>query len=77
MFNKNLLKAKMVELGVSHEKLSNLLGLNSATLYRKMNGISDFSRSEMQIIRSVLMLSADDADAIFFAPQLTETQATT
>lgn len=76
MFNKNLLRAKIVESGLNHEKLSNLLGLNAVTLYRKMNGLSDFTRSEIQIIRSSLGLSADEAEQIFFAPELTETQDT-
>lgn len=76
MFNKNLLKMKMVGAGITTEKLANLLGINSATLYRKMRGESDFSRSEIIIIRSILGLSADEAEAIFFAPELTDTQVT-
>lgn len=37
-----------------------------ATLSRKMNGESDFTRSEIQLFRSELGLSAKEIDYIFF-----------
>jgi transcriptional regulator with XRE-family HTH domain len=67
MFNGNILKAKMVEKGVSMERLANVLGINTATLYRKIKGISDFSRADIQAIRSTLSLTLDEVDRIFFA----------
>lgn len=74
MFDRNKFRAKIIESGLTIEKLANLLGINAATLYRKINGSSDFSRSEMQIIRQVLNMSPQAMDEIFFAPELAETQ---
>lgn len=74
MFDRNKFKAKVIASGYTIEKLANILGINTATLYRKMNGHSDFSRSEMQIIRQTLSISQQDMDEIFFAPNLAETQ---
>ena len=41
--------------------------MNASTLYRKMNGISDFTRKEIQEIRDELGLDANTVDQIFFA----------
>lgn len=67
MFDRNKFKAKIIESGLSVEKLANILGINVVTLYRKINGISDFSRSEIQIIRQTLNMSPQTMDEIFFA----------
>lgn len=67
MFKKELLKARMVEKSVTQNELADKLGINSATLYRKINGESEFTRSEMQIIKAVLALDTSGMDAIFFA----------
>lgn len=67
MFRPELLKSKMVALKINADILSDKLGIDTATFYRKMKGESEFNRSEMQIIRTVLDLSSDDMDAIFFA----------
>lgn len=67
MFRPELLKAKMVELNIDAAYLSDKLGINITTFYRKINGNSEFDRSEMQIIRSELRLSKEEMDSIFFA----------
>ena len=67
MFKKELLKARMVEKSVTQNEMADKLGINSATLYRKINGESEFTRSEMQIIKAVLALDTSGMDAIFFA----------
>lgn len=67
MFRTELLKAEMVKKKINADILSDKLGINTATFYRKMNGESEFDRSELQIIRNELNLSPDDMDAIFFA----------
>jgi len=71
VFNRNKLRGKLAEANMTIEALANALGINSVTLYRKMSGESDFSRSEMQIIRQTFRLSAGEMDEIFFAPELT------
>lgn len=70
MFDKNKFRAKIIESGLTTEKLANVLGINAATLYRKINGNSDFSRSEIQILRQVLNMSPQAMDEIFFATEL-------
>lgn len=67
MFKKELLKSKMVAHGMKTEELADKLGINVLTLYRKLNGESEFTRSEMQNIKSVLKLNKGEMDNIFFA----------
>lgn len=55
--------------------LSAAIGINPATLNRKMSGESDFTREEIQKIRNILYLTDEELNGIFFAEQLTETQA--
>ena len=74
MFNKERFRDRISSLGLSIGEVANLLGINEATLYRKMNGTTEFSRTEIQLLRSVLRLSVDDAEAIFFAQELAKTQ---
>ena len=54
--------------------LSAAIGINPATMNRKMSGESDFTRAEIQKIRNVLSLTDEELNSIFFAEQLTETQ---
>ncbi len=66
-FRPELLESEMVKKKMNPESLSNELGINPSTYYRKINGESEFNRQEMAIIRYVLGLSSDDMDSIFFA----------
>ena len=72
MFNKTKFKAAAVLSGLSMAQIANRLGINLATLYRKINRDGDFSRSEIQILRSILGI--ENMDDIFFANNLTKTQ---
>ena len=67
MFNRNALKGKTVEHGFTMEDLAKNIGINPATLYRKMSGESDFTRAEIISIRDTLSLSAAEVEFIFFA----------
>ena len=66
MLNVNKLKGKMVEKGFTIEKLSNSLGINPSTFYRKLKNNS-FEIGEADEIVEALGLSAFDATEIFFA----------
>lgn len=66
-FNPNMLKAKIAEHGLKSYELAAIIGINKATLYKKMHGQSEFNRREMSKIRDALSLSAVDMDAIFFS----------
>jgi transcriptional regulator with XRE-family HTH domain len=67
MFYANRLLAKMTEKGISKTDIASALGVDSATLYRKLNGDSEFKRSEIEILRNRLNLTVNEAEAIFFA----------
>lgn len=67
MFNKNLFKAKYVEHNMKASDVAIILGINPATLARKVSGESDFTRNEIQLFRAAFNLTAKEVDAIFFA----------
>ncbi len=66
MYNERKFKAKLVEAGLTVEKLAEIIGINQATLYRKIAGKSEFTRIEMQVIQKALHLSREDLCSIFF-----------
>ena len=65
--NEKYLRAKMIERGLTTEQMSDVLGINRATLSRKMSGASDFKRAEIQQISMILQLNNNDMCRIFFA----------
>lgn len=67
MFQKNEFKAELVRRGLTVEQVARHLGIDPASLYRKMNGESDFFRNEIDTLRNQLSLSDDDIMRIFFA----------
>lgn len=67
MFNGNLLKAKLIEKGISVIELCDDLGICEATFYRKLSRNGDFSRFEIRQITKRLKLSRAERDTIFFA----------
>lgn len=70
--NRNKLLAVLIERGMSVEKLAKCLGINKATLYKKMdkNQHADFYRRELIAIQRELGLSNDEMNAIFFEEQV-------
>lgn len=69
--NTNELRRKLILKGLTTIDLIKRMGMNEATFYRKMNGKSDFYRREIQQMREILGLSADEVDRIFFEQKLT------
>ena len=67
MFDQKRFKAEVALAGSTLYELSEKIGMNASTLYRKMHGISDFTRKEIQEIRDELGLDANTVDEIFFA----------
>lgn len=66
--NVNLLKAKLVERGINVSGLAKMIGLDKATLYRKLqNGGAGLLVREAKAIVQALQLSAQEATEIFFA----------
>lgn len=66
MFNKLLFKAKVVSKGMTLKDIADYLGINNATLYRKMSGKSDFYRDEIQRLCEILHIDGEERNKIFF-----------
>lgn len=66
MFNKTFFKYAVDRSGHTMVEVANKLSINPATLYRKMNGDSDFTRLEIQGIKDFLGLTIKECDKIFF-----------
>lgn len=68
MVNVNKLKAKMVELGTNVEELSDKVGMDKATFYRRLsaNGQTFLIKEADAIIRE-LNLTRDETNEIFFS----------
>ena len=65
-----LLKGKIIAKGYSVEGFCAEVGISKTTFYRKLSGITEFSRSEIeQIIRS-LELNENEIIEIFFAKKV-------
>ncbi len=60
-------KIAQIRAGVSREDLAKKLNINPTTLYRKFIGESDFTLSELKVLKKVLKLSNEDVDRIFFS----------
>ena len=65
LLNRNLFLASIKEIGYSTNEVAKLLGISKATLYRKINGNSEFSHSEINNLRNVI--SEEKIRAIFFS----------
>ena len=73
MFNKARFRAALMLKGMTMEQLAAALSINPSTLSRKINGITDFTHSEMKSLRHILSLTAEQFEGIFFAEDITET----
>lgn len=68
MFNKNMFRAQMALRGITARELSEKLGINESTLYRKINADGSFTREEINQL--ILILDISDPRAIFFSDEL-------
>lgn len=66
MMRQERLKGKMVENNLRDQDMAKILGIDSSTFYRKKNGVTDFTREEIKIMKDYLHLSAEEVDSIFF-----------
>ena len=69
MFDKKKFKAQVILSGKSLQEVAGILGINVATLYRKMNGESDFYRNEIHLLCE--KLDIENPSEIFFADKVT------
>ena len=69
MFDKRLFKAHLVISGKSVADVAKVLNISESTLYRKINGDSDFFRHEINMLCDELGIA--DPKPIFFADKVT------
>ena len=60
------LKGKFTECELTREEVAQILGINRATLSRKLSGENEFSRTEIQLLKDHLNLSEQEFLDIFF-----------
>ncbi len=62
-----LLKARMVLAGKKPADLCKAAGMGESTFYKKLRGISDFTKPEIEAIAREIGLNRDDVMNIFFS----------
>lgn len=67
----NKLKGFMREKEIVYSEMANLIGVTPTTISQKINGQSDFSLSEAELIKKLTELVM-----IFFSPKVAKTQRT-
>lgn len=72
--NQTEFKVAQIRSGLTVEEIARYLGINPVTVYRKSNGESEFTLSELVTLKKILKLSGEDVDRIFFNEELTKTQ---
>ena len=70
MFDRNKFRGKVVSEGFTLAEVAEKIGINPATLDRKMSGKSDFTRAELQKLKRLLNLTDAELNEIFFAEEL-------
>lgn len=76
MLNTLKLKSRVIESGITVKEIAGEIGVNPATIYRKINGKSQFTADEMIKIKKMLHIDTVSFCNIFFGDELTETQET-
>lgn len=71
MFDKNLFKYYVARAEKTLYETAVFMQISEATLHRKMNGTSDFTRDEIQRLKQFLSLSDKESMQVFFAEKLT------
>ena len=66
VLNTRKLKAARVQAGVSIDEIAKGIGRNPATIYRKFDGKSEFTVSELIVLKDILHLDMTSFCDIFF-----------
>ena len=67
MFKKNEFYAMLARREMTVKRLAASMNLNETTIYRKINGVSDFTREEISSIKQILSLDDSETLSIFFS----------
>ncbi len=68
MFDKKKLEAELILADITRASLAKELGIDKSTLYKKMNGKTEWTLSEIQKIGDVL--GGEKIHTIFFAKEV-------
>ena len=60
------LRVVMMRKKITNREMAAKLSLSEQALYNKLNGVSEFKNSEIKKITTLLDLSMDDVNLIFF-----------
>ena len=60
------LEAKMAEKKVKDQDCAKALGIDSSTFWRKKTGVNEFDRDEIKGLKTLMGLTAEEVDFIFF-----------
>lgn len=69
--NANELRGKITARGMTIQEFCDRFGFARSTFDRKLNGLSEFDRDEIERIIDALELTWDDARMIFFTNKVT------
>lgn len=61
----NKLKGKIIEKGLSVEKLAEIVGIDKSTFYRRLSDFDTFTIGEVAKIKDALGLSKEEAYELF------------
>lgn len=64
--NTKLLKSKMILAGKKPKELCKAAGFGESTFYKKLKGVSDFTKPEIEAIAREIGLTRSDVMDIFF-----------
>lgn len=67
MLDKNKFKYYVANKNLTLAEVAAKLGMNPATLSKKLNGTTDFTRQEIQMFKDIIGLSEAEMLSIFFA----------
>ena len=73
MFNERLFRAKVVFKGLTLAEVAKAIGINEATLSRKIKNNGSFTREEIAKLILTLDLTTEEVAEIFFANNIAET----
>lgn len=68
--NKNAFKSVMAYHGDTQKKVADALGISAQTIGDKLNGLTDFTQSEIQALTERYKLTPAQVDEIFFSGEL-------
>ncbi len=64
--NVRALMTKLAQHGCTSADLAEILGISKSSVYRKLSGVTEFTRLEISIMKSAFMLDEDSLVEIFF-----------